>query len=203
MFLGRVVGEVWATRKSADLEGKRLLVIEALDERREPGAPKVTPVVAADPLGAAFGQRVIVAFGKAARVACGGDGEFAFEAAVVGIVDELDAPLAPALLPPRPPLALPPAPAASLPPGPAPLLPPFPATFFPAEPLRPSAPPLGAFVGSSPQAESAPASASRERGLRPVRRRERIRRLYRHLHPFARQRAPAFKTFTSVPAGWL
>ena len=35
MFLGRVVGEVWATRKVRDLEGKRLLVIEALDERRD------------------------------------------------------------------------------------------------------------------------------------------------------------------------
>lgn len=96
MFLGRVVGEVWATRKAADLEGKRLLVVQALDERREPGAPKVTPVIAADPLGAALGQRVIVAFGKAARVAFGGDGDYAFEAAIVGIVDELDAPEAPA-----------------------------------------------------------------------------------------------------------
>jgi len=95
MFLGRVVGEVWATRKMADLDGKRLLVIEALDERREPGASKVTPVVAADPLGAALGQRVIVAFGKAARVACGGDGDFAFEAAIVGIVDDFDIPHAP------------------------------------------------------------------------------------------------------------
>ena len=96
MFLGRVVGEVWATKKSADLIGKRLLVIEALDERREPGSPKVTPVVAADPLGAALGQHVVVAFGKAARVACGGDGDFAFEAAVVGIVDDFDVPDAPA-----------------------------------------------------------------------------------------------------------
>jgi ethanolamine utilization protein EutN len=95
MFLGRVVGEVWATKKSADLVGKRLLVIEALDERREPGVAKVTPVVAADPLGAAIGQHVIVAFGKAARVACGGDGDFAFEAAVVGIVDDFDVPQAP------------------------------------------------------------------------------------------------------------
>jgi ethanolamine utilization protein EutN len=82
MFLGRVVGEVWATRKSADLEGKRLLVIEALDERREPGAPKVTPVVAADPLGAAFGQRVIVAFGKAAACHLRRRRRVAFEAAV-------------------------------------------------------------------------------------------------------------------------
>jgi ethanolamine utilization protein EutN len=95
MFLGRVVGEVWATRKASDLAGLRLLVVEALDERREPGAPKVTPVVAADPLGADFGQHVIVAFGKAARVACGGDGDLAFEAAIVGIVDDFDVPHAP------------------------------------------------------------------------------------------------------------
>lgn len=96
MFLGRVVGEVWATKKASDLVGKRLLVVEALDERREPGAAKVTPVVAADPLGADIGQHVVVAFGKAARVACGGDGDFAFEAAIVGIVDDFDVPGAPA-----------------------------------------------------------------------------------------------------------
>jgi ethanolamine utilization protein EutN len=96
MFLGRVVGEVWSTKKVRDLEGKRLLVIEALDERRDPAAPKVTPVVAADPIGAGVGEHVIVAFGKAARVACGGDGDFAFEAAVVGIVDDAEIPEAPA-----------------------------------------------------------------------------------------------------------
>jgi len=95
MFLGRVVGEVWATRKVADLEGLRLLVVQPLDERRDPAAPKVTPVIAADPLGADTGQRVVVAFGKAARVACGGDGDFAFEAAIVGIVDGIEVPGAP------------------------------------------------------------------------------------------------------------
>ncbi|MAB78148.1 MAG: ethanolamine utilization protein EutN [Planctomycetes bacterium] len=95
MFLGRVIGEVWATKKVQDLEGKRLLVVEALDETRDPAAAKVTPVVAADPLGADVGERVVVAFGKAARVACGGDGDFAFEAAVVGIVDGLEVPGAP------------------------------------------------------------------------------------------------------------
>lgn len=95
MFLGRVVGEIWATKKAADLQGLRLLVVEALDERRDPGAPKVTPVVAADPLGADVGEHVVVAFGKAARVALGGDGDYAFEAAIVGIVDELEAPGAP------------------------------------------------------------------------------------------------------------
>ena len=88
MFLGRVIGEVWATRKVSDLEGHRLLVIEALDTGSGPRAPMVTPVVAADPLGAGVGEEVLVAFGKAARVACGGDGDFALEAAVVGIVDD-------------------------------------------------------------------------------------------------------------------
>lgn len=96
MFLGRVIGEVWATRKVDDLRSLRLLVVEALDERREPGAPKVTPVVCADPLGADIGEHVIVAFGKAARVATlGQDGDFAFEAAIVGIVDDFDVPNAP------------------------------------------------------------------------------------------------------------
>ena len=96
MFLGRVVGEVWATRKARDLEGLRLLVVQPLDERKDPAAPMVTPVIAADPLGAEHDQRVVVAFGKAARVACGGDGDHAFEAAVVGIVDDFDVPGAPA-----------------------------------------------------------------------------------------------------------
>ena len=95
MFLGKVIGEVWATRKMPDLVGKRLLLVEPLDTRRDPGAPKVSPVVAADPIGAGFDERVIVAFGKAARVACGGDGDFAFEAAIVGIVDDFDVPGAP------------------------------------------------------------------------------------------------------------
>jgi ethanolamine utilization protein EutN len=92
MFLGRVIGEVWATRKDPTLDGRRLLVVEPLDDRRDPAAPKVTPVVAADPIGAGIGEDVVVAFGKAARVACGGDGDFAFEAAVVGIVDDFDVP---------------------------------------------------------------------------------------------------------------
>ncbi len=95
MFIGRVIGEVWATKKVDDLGGKRLLVIEPLDAGKERPAPKVTPVVAADPLGADVGERVIVAFGKAARVAFGGDGDYAFEAAIVGIVDDVEAPGAP------------------------------------------------------------------------------------------------------------
>ncbi|MFT5733466.1 MAG: ethanolamine utilization protein EutN [Planctomycetota bacterium] len=95
MFLGKIVGQVWATKEVSDLRGKRLLVVEAVDDMRDPSAPKVTPVIAVDPIGAGLGEHVIVAFGKAARVACGGDGDLAYEAAVVGIVDDVHAPGAP------------------------------------------------------------------------------------------------------------
>ena len=95
MFLGRVIGEIWATQKDATLEGRRLLVIEPLDSRQDPSAPKVSPVVATDAIGADTGEHVVVAFGKAARVASGGDGDLAFEAAVVGIVDDFHVPSAP------------------------------------------------------------------------------------------------------------
>ena len=100
MFVGRVIGQVWATHKVADLVGQRLLVIDPLpaaQQPADPALPMVKPVVAADPLGARIGQRVLVAFGKAARVAAwGGDGDYALEAAVVALVDELLVPGAPA-----------------------------------------------------------------------------------------------------------
>lgn len=95
MFLGRVIGEVWSTKKDPTLEGKRLLVVEGIDRASAPAGDPVKPVVCADPIGAKVGEEVVVAFGKAARVACGGDGDFAFEAAIVGIVDDADVPAHP------------------------------------------------------------------------------------------------------------
>lgn len=95
MFLAKVVGQVWASKKMKDLDGKRLLIVQPLDDHDHPRAGKTGPVVCADPIGAELGEAVIVAFGKAARVACGGDGDYAFEAAIVAVVDDLHAPAAP------------------------------------------------------------------------------------------------------------
>lgn len=92
MFLGKVVGQVWATREVDDLRGKRLLIVEPVDDPRAPAESAVKPVVVVDILGAKLDEHVLVAFGKAARVAAGGDGDFAFEAAIVGIVDDVHAP---------------------------------------------------------------------------------------------------------------
>lgn len=86
MFLGKVVGTVWATKKTPNLEGVRFLIVHPYDLDKEP-SPNL--VVAADRLGAGIGETVICAYGKAARSAIG-DQEMSIEAAVVGIVDQVD-----------------------------------------------------------------------------------------------------------------
>jgi microcompartment protein CcmK/EutM len=86
MFLAKVVGTVWSTKKSPDLEGVRFLVVHPYDLEKEPTR---NIVIVADRLGAGTGEMVMCAFGKAARTAIGNQ-EMAIEAAVVGIVDRVD-----------------------------------------------------------------------------------------------------------------
>jgi ethanolamine utilization protein EutN len=86
MFLGKVVGTVWSTKKAPDLEGVRFLIVHPYDLDKE---PTKNIVVVADRLGAGVGEIVMCAYGKAARSAIG-DQEMSIEAAVVGIVDRMD-----------------------------------------------------------------------------------------------------------------
>src|ERR1700752_3653093 len=86
MFLGKVVGTVWSTKKTPDLEGVRFLIVHPYDLDKEPTR---NIVVVADRLGAGTGERVMCAFGKAARSAIGNQ-DMSIEAAVVGIVDRVD-----------------------------------------------------------------------------------------------------------------
>jgi microcompartment protein CcmK/EutM len=86
MFLGKVIGTVWSTKKTPDLEGVRFLIVHPYDLDRE---PTKNVVVVADRLGAGAGEVVMCAYGKAARSAIGNQ-EMSIEAAVVGIVDRVD-----------------------------------------------------------------------------------------------------------------
>jgi ethanolamine utilization protein EutN len=86
MFLGRVIGTCVATRKSRGLDGVRLLVVEPLDAH---GARTGDPFVAADPLGAAPGERIYYVSSREAALAL----EESFvpvDATIVGLVDEVD-----------------------------------------------------------------------------------------------------------------
>jgi microcompartment protein CcmK/EutM len=86
MFLGKVVGTVWSTKKTPDLEGVRFLIVHPYDLDKE---PTKNIVVVADRLGAGIGEIVLCAYGKAARTAIGNQ-DMSIEAAVVGIVDRMD-----------------------------------------------------------------------------------------------------------------
>ncbi|MFL6281924.1 MAG: EutN/CcmL family microcompartment protein [Pyrinomonadaceae bacterium] len=86
MFLAKVVGTVWSTKKTPDLEGVKFLIVHPIDLDKE---PTKNIVVVADRLGAGIGEVVLCAYGKAARSAVGNQ-EMSIEAAVVGIIDRMD-----------------------------------------------------------------------------------------------------------------
>lgn len=65
MILGRVVGELWAARRHAGLDGRKLLIIQP-HAWYEPAFP-VANLVAVDGLGAGVGEDVVVCMGEPAR----------------------------------------------------------------------------------------------------------------------------------------
>lgn len=99
MFLGRVIGHVWATRKWPEVEGLKLLVVRphTLTElgAEAPPVSSHDAVIAADLLGACVGEDVIVAYGHAARAGLeeldpGGEARHPVDAAIVAIVDDFE-----------------------------------------------------------------------------------------------------------------
>ena len=87
MQIAEVVGTVVSTQKNRKLEGAKLLLVQplALD-----GKARGTALLAIDAVGAGVGERVLVVIeGKAAGDALGRKAA-AVDAAIIGIVDELD-----------------------------------------------------------------------------------------------------------------
>ena len=87
MIVGTVIGQVWSTRKDETLEGLRFLVVRPFTTNGDDAAETI---VAVDPLGAGIGERVLLVTGRAARHAIGRGHDIGFQAAVVGIVDEME-----------------------------------------------------------------------------------------------------------------
>lgn len=87
MLLGTVIGHLWATNRSAGLGDKRLLIIKPLYAYNLD--PDLDYLVAVDNLGAGAHDLVIVTFGEPARLVSG-NADLPLEAAVIGIVDNID-----------------------------------------------------------------------------------------------------------------
>jgi microcompartment protein CcmK/EutM len=85
MQLGTVIGHATATIKHPSLTGWRLLLIQPLNNARQ---PEGDPVIAAEKLGSAMGQTVVLnSDGKGARELIG-DAHSPLRYFVIGIVDE-------------------------------------------------------------------------------------------------------------------
>ena len=88
MRLGRVVGHVVATQKNDRLVGAKLLVVQPVSAE---GAAGGTAVLAVDAAQAGIGETVLLVIeGRAAISALGRRGA-PVDAAVVGVVDHIDA----------------------------------------------------------------------------------------------------------------
>lgn len=87
MQIGKVVGTVVATQKNKKLEGAKLLLVQpmGLDDQ-----PRGAAVLAIDSVGAGVGEKVLLVIeGKAAGDALGKKGA-AVDAAIIGIIDEVE-----------------------------------------------------------------------------------------------------------------
>jgi ethanolamine utilization protein EutN len=86
MFLGKVIGSVWATQKEEGMDNLKLMIVQPVDFReRESGQT----VIAADRIGAGVGEKVIVSRGSPARILFSGK-QVPVDAMIVGIVDSFE-----------------------------------------------------------------------------------------------------------------
>jgi ethanolamine utilization protein EutN len=86
MFLARVVGEVIATHRHGELEGRKLLLIRGCRDGQEEGAE----LVALDVIGVGVGERVLVVQEGGAARALSKSARVPAQAVVVGVVDRVD-----------------------------------------------------------------------------------------------------------------
>lgn len=82
MIAGKVVDNIWSTRKDERLVGLKFMLIELLG-----GIETGKQIIAIDTIGAGIGDRVIICQGSSARRMEGLDAA-PIDAVIVGIIDE-------------------------------------------------------------------------------------------------------------------
>jgi microcompartment protein CcmK/EutM len=85
MYLGEVIGTVVAERKIEGLEARKLLLVQPLDEDRQPSGPKE---VAIDTVQAGPGDFVVLVGSREAALAMA-PSFVPVDAAIVGIIDDM------------------------------------------------------------------------------------------------------------------
>ena len=88
MFIGKVVGSLWATRKDEKLNGLKFMLVE-----KQLNEDEVSPelVVAVDQVGAGVDEQVLVTTGSSARVTFE-NRSVPVDMVIVGIIDSVEFP---------------------------------------------------------------------------------------------------------------
>lgn len=86
MFLGRVVGTVWATRKDEKLDGLKFQIVQKVDEQLK---LRSEFTIAVDSVGAGSGELVLCAAGSSARMTAVTENK-PVDAVIMAIVDAVD-----------------------------------------------------------------------------------------------------------------
>ena len=87
MLIGRVVGNIVATKKNLKLDGEKLLLVQPLDLA---GASKGAPIIAIDRMGAGPKERVLYTQDGRTAQQILGRGTAGVDAAILGVIDEID-----------------------------------------------------------------------------------------------------------------
>lgn len=87
MLIARVVGQLVASQKYDKLQGEKLLLVQLLGLD---GQPRGGPVLAIDGVQAGVGDRVLLVQDGKAAMAVLDKGLAAVDAAVVGVIDQVD-----------------------------------------------------------------------------------------------------------------
>lgn len=85
MKIGKVIGNLWATRKSEHLSGEKFLIVKILEQEE---IFKDELFVACDRIGAGNGDLVLLTEGSSARKI--GNDNLPIDCAVIGIIDSME-----------------------------------------------------------------------------------------------------------------
>ena len=87
MLIGRVIGNIVATRKNLKLDGEKLLLVQPLELS---GASRGAPIIAIDRMSAGPRDRVLYTQDGRTAQQILGRGTAGVDAAILGVIDEID-----------------------------------------------------------------------------------------------------------------
>lgn len=86
MIIGKVIGNLWSTKKDDKLNGKRFLIIKKINKNNKVDGEIC---VAVDKIGAGIGENVLVTTGTNAKYTFENE-IIPIDMAIIGIIDSID-----------------------------------------------------------------------------------------------------------------